>query len=476
MNITQAIKDDNLLCPFFGNLDTWRTWLTALRAVYGLPITATVGKRLVTQCTGRTVDTLPRAGFDTALFLTGRRSGKSRIAATIAAYEAVLAGHQGKLAKGERGVVPVVAPTKAQGRIVRDYTRAIFETALFKHELRKETNEGFMLNCGTRIEILAGDFRTVRGYTLLAAVVDEACFFGYEQESKMNDTELVRAIKPSLATVGGKLICISSPYARKGWCYQQHKRHHGNPLGRTLVWNCPSRTMNPTLPQSIVDAAIAEDMQAAKSEYLGEFRDDVADFINREVVEALVAKGCTERLPRLDVEYVGFADLSGGRGDDAALAIAHRRGRCVVVDYARRWRPPFNPHAVVGEMAEELKRYEITRVTGDNYAAEFVARAFEGNGIRYAKADRPKSMLYTELLPRLCSGEIELPDNDILVSQLASLERRTRAGGRDIIDHPPGGHDDLANVVAGAATVAATERRRVGAFWSMETETNDQPV
>ncbi|GAB4153533.1 MAG: hypothetical protein Tsb009_29990 [Planctomycetaceae bacterium] len=93
-----------------------------------------------------------------------------------------------------------------------------------------------------------------------------------------------------------------------------------------------------------------------------------------------------------------------------------------------------------------------------------MARAFVNNGIRYIKADKPKSVLYAELLPRLCSGEIELPDDELLVSQLAGLERRTRSGGRDIIDHPPGNHDDLANAVAGVATVAAVERRLVGAL------------
>jgi hypothetical protein len=36
-----------------------------------------------------------------------------------------------------------------------------------------------------------------------------------------------------------------------------------------------------------------------------------------------------------------------------------------------------------------------------------------------------------------------------LVAQLCSLERRTTRGGRDSIDHPPSGHDDLANAVAG---------------------------
>src|SRR5206468_3311357 len=99
-------------------------------------------------------------------------------------------------------------------------------TPLLAGEVADETREGFELNNGTRIEILAGDWRTIRGYTLLAAIVDEAAFFGYDAECKVkSDTELVRAIKPSLATVGGKLICISSPYARKGWCYTTHKKH-----------------------------------------------------------------------------------------------------------------------------------------------------------------------------------------------------------------------------------------------------------
>jgi len=38
------------------------------------------------------------------------------------------------------------------------------------------------------------------------------------------------------------------------------------------------------------------------------------------------------------------------------------------------------------------------------------------------------------------------------------LERRTGRSGRDLIDHPPGGHDDLANAVAGLVTVAQSPR------------------
>jgi hypothetical protein len=467
MNIIEAIKDDQLFRPFLADRDdrlsTWFNWFAALRTIYGLRVNKE-RRDLVRRCTGRDPERMPSEGFSTALFLTGRRSGKSRMAACIAAFEAVLAGHEGKLAPGEAGFVAICSPTKSQSRVCKGYLRSIFETPLLANEVSGETRQGFSLRNGTQIEILAGDFRTVRGFTLIAAVIDEIAFFGLEAESKIkSDTELVRAIKPSLATVGGKLIAITSPYAKRGWCYKQYQNNHGNDSGKTLVWNCASRTMNETLDQSIVDDALAEDLAAAKSEYYGEWRDDVSEFLSRTVIEGLVVKGRKALLPRTELRYSAFCDVSGGRRDDATLAIGHRRERTVIVDLLRRWRPPFSPQAVISDMAEEMRRYGVRKITGDNYAAEFVARAFQSCGIHYVKADKPKAQLYGELLPRLCSGEIELPDDEALVNQLASLERRTRSGGRDVIDHPPGGHDDLANAVAGIADVLGS-RRMVGAF------------
>ena len=96
-----------------------------------------------------------------------------------------------------------------------------------------------------------------------------------------------------------------------------------------------------------------------------------------------------------------------------------------------------------------IKRYNIKSVIGDAYSAEFVVQAFVQNGIRYKKSELNKSQLYLELLPRICSGEIELLDNELMINQLSNLERRTRSGGRDIVDHPNGAKDDCANVTAG---------------------------
>jgi hypothetical protein len=217
MNILDAIHDEQLFQPFLGDyLTSWRAWETALRCLYGLPITRRSARKLIRECAGRDPLLLPSEGFDTSLWLTGRRSGKSRIAAVIGAFEGALAGHEKKLAKGERGVVPIMCPTGLQGRIVSGYLKAIFSTPLLAAEVIdvQDRAGSFTLRNGVRIEILAGDFRSVRGYTNLCCVVDEACFFGTESDGKVrSDTELIRAVKPSLITVGGKLVVISSPYA-----------------------------------------------------------------------------------------------------------------------------------------------------------------------------------------------------------------------------------------------------------------------
>jgi hypothetical protein len=56
-------------------------------------------------------------------------------------------------------------------------------------------------------------------------------------------------------------------------------------------------------------------------------------------------------------------------------------------------------------------------------------------------------------LPIINGGRIELLDHDKAVGQICSLERRVWRGGRDSIDHPPKGFDDIANVIAGAASL-----------------------
>jgi len=48
-----------------------------------------------------------------------------------------------------------------------------------------------------------------------------------------------------------------------------------------------------------------------------------------------------------------------------------------------------------------------------------------------------------------------------MIAQFLGLERRTARGGRDSIDHGPGGRDDVANTVAGALVFLTSTRHQM---------------
>jgi hypothetical protein len=107
-------------------------------------------------------------------------------------------------------------------------------------------------------------------------------------------------------------------------------------------------------------------------------------------------------------------------------------------------------------LAQILKSYRCAQTTGDRYAAEWVVQAFRRCGITYRHSERDRSSIYLDGLPLLTTGRCRLVDSKRLVAQLACLERRTSALGKDRVDHGPGGHDDVANAAMGALTLAAS--------------------
>ncbi|MCH8096791.1 MAG: hypothetical protein IID53_06910 [Proteobacteria bacterium] len=71
------------------------------------------------------------------------------------------------------------------------------------------------------------------------------------------------------------------------------------------------------------------------------------------------------------------------------------------------------------------------------------------HGITYETSELTKSDIYINALPLFNAGRAEILDIPRLINQLCALERRTSRQGKDSVDHPPGAHDDVANVVAG---------------------------
>ncbi len=72
---------------------------------------------------------------------------------------------------------------------------------------------------------------------------------------------------PALATTGGMLIGISSPYRKTGLLFAKHRDAFGKDDDGVLVVAGGSKAFNPTLDQKIIAAAERDDPEAARSEW-----------------------------------------------------------------------------------------------------------------------------------------------------------------------------------------------------------------
>jgi hypothetical protein len=427
----------------------WIAWRAFISVVFGQDL-QTIGEwRIFERCTE--LDHPPPERPPSVWMPIGRRGGKSRMLAAIAVHMACCYDWTPYLDPGELGVIPVLAADRRQARTIMGYVKAFLEHEKLRGLIAQESAESIRLHGDLLIEVVTASFRAVRSRTVLAALCDEIAFWHSEESSANPDREIIAALQPAMATIPNALLLgASSPYARHGVLWDNFDRYFGKPNG-PLIWKAPTRVMNPTVPQSFVDEQYAEDPLSAAAEYGAEFRSDVDGFLSRDVMDAAVMRGVME-LPYIQgVTYKAFVDPSGGSNDSMTLAIGHvdRQSKRGVLDVLRERRPPFSPEAVVAEFADLLRNYRVVHVKGDYYGGEWPRDRFRASGITYIVSKKRKSDIYLEFLPLMNAGRADLLDERRLYNQLMALERRTSRGGHESIDHPPGNHDDLANVAAG---------------------------
>lgn len=400
--------------------------------------------------------------------IVGRGAGKSRMVALLACF---YASRDYTRVSGERIYIGVFAPDRKQAGVTFKYVIGLLRSVpALSALIERETRESVALSTGITIEVISARIAAPRGRAYALAIVEEAAFLPQDQDANP-DVELLRALRPALARVPGSLLAVvSSPYARRGVLWNAWQRYHDQPEPDVLLVQAATLDLNPSFDKRAVDKAYEEDPASAGAEYGGLFRSDVDGFISAEAIAACVTPGVHElsfiAAPDGPDQYVGFVDPSGGSRDSFTLAIGHQVMRdehpIAVIDCLRETRPPFSPEAVVTEYAARLTDYDIVTVTGDRYAGEWPREQFRKHGITYEPSARPKSELYRDALAMLNSGHVELLDHPRLITQLGALERRTARGGRDSIDHAPGGHDDVANVVCGVAVAVSMAPQAYG--------------
>ncbi len=346
-----------------------------------------------------------------------------------------------------------------QARILRRYCTGLLHNPLLAAEVVRDSGEAIEFRNEAALEVTTNDVALVRGRSAVAVIGTETSHWRTNEDAASSDEEVVAAAEPTMAMTpdGGVMIMSSTVYRRRGYMARRFRELHGNDEAEDICWLAASRTMNPALPEGVVEKAMAEDPARARAEYLSIFREDVTDFVPMDALEATTDFGVRERPPCPGVAYRAFADAAGGTGRDSfSFAIGHRgKNGVAVLDVLRERKPRFVPAAVVDEYSALASSYRISEICGDRYSSAWHADEWARRGFRYVESAMTKSEIYLACLPLILSERCRLLDVPALRSQFAQLERRVHSSGRESVDDSgaASSHDDLANSAAGVLTL-----------------------
>jgi len=247
-DIIEALRNKKLFgsLPEFKDLTSWFAWVVWLKSLYGLPPDE-LELALFQKCTGRTRP--PAKEPKESATIVGRRGGKSKMAALVGAFTAAFIDFKPYLSTGERPMVLILARDKEQAKVVLGYLTGILKAIpALEAKIVSDAGDEVLLDNGVIVCVKTSDFRAVRGITVVCAICDEVAFWNFDSDSANPDTEVIRAVRPAMATIAtAKLILISTGYAMAGVLYELHKTHYGKDDSPVLVWQALTVTMNPRI-------------------------------------------------------------------------------------------------------------------------------------------------------------------------------------------------------------------------------------
>jgi hypothetical protein len=165
----------------------------------------------------------------------------------------------------------------------------------------RETDFAVELSNNISIEVRSSNFKTVRGFTVVAAIVDEIAYLPQE-DSAIPDAELLSAIRPAMSSIPRSLlICSSTPYASAGELHRAACAHFGHDESEVAFFNAATLVANPALDARIVEQAFEADPVVAASEYgvggFVAFRSDCEKLFTEEMLDRITDADLPDVIP-----------------------------------------------------------------------------------------------------------------------------------------------------------------------------------
>jgi hypothetical protein len=204
------------------------------------------------------------------LLLASRQSGKSTVAAALALKAALL--------EPPSTILILSLNLRQAGEFFRDKVLTLWK-ALGCPALKKSpTQLSLELSNGSRIISLPSSEAGIRGFSnIRLLVVDEA--------SRVSD-DLYRAVRPMLAVSHGRIICLTTPFGKRGFFYEEFNGSSDWQKVRITATQCPR----------IGAAFLAKERKSLgerwyRQEYLCSFEDTVGAVFDSVEVSATMVEG-----------------------------------------------------------------------------------------------------------------------------------------------------------------------------------------
>lgn len=405
--------------------------------------------------------------------ICGVRSGKSLMAGA-AAFHSALTADLSKLLPHERARVVVVAPTLSNAETTfRLLSGAVTSAPALKALLVGVPTTGELSvrrADGRLVDILVVAAHrgavSLRGTWLAGYILEEVAFFGADASGYIvNAEELLRAASTRLVP-GGQGWVISSPMGPQGLLHSLWKLHFGRPSD-VLVVHAPTLAMNSvTVNRQAIEEVRLRDPDAAAREFDAVWADADAVLIPAAHIDLAMqsdepwsdlGKGVLGHPYQEGFDYRAAMDPAT-RGNAWTLVIAtqHYEKPTQRVVFCKQWVgskvKPLSPDTVLAEQALILKEYHLDRCATDQFAADANKDIARRHGLYLydIAATREENVeLYTSMSTKFADGEIELPPDPVVRSDLLGIRKRVSSRiAITLLKTPDGRHCDYAPALA----------------------------
>jgi phage terminase large subunit-like protein len=451
------------------------------------------------MCNTRTVE---GKRFNELIFVSGRRSGKSQISSCIAAYELYKlikrgdpSGHYGFPLDSSIDMT-IVAPTDDQAGIAFDMAMSkVFNCSYLQSRCVNQTLTYFNIQTDSDINnklrkkhaslsVLTGgcSSNSLRGRNNILIVLDEMAFF-IDNSGRFSGAEIYKALKPSTGSFkgDGKVICISSPYAKYGSFYERYTESF-NEQDTTLMFQMYTSLVNPAIDSAFLKTERRKNKISFGCEYGGQFSDSITAWIDdEERFKSCVNIGRSKpSRGEVGVDYFMGVDL-GLKNDGTAIGICHKEPKTnkIIVDYSDVWfsgssdiweveTSPYKgcnrfahhdiiPVMEVASTIKDLCRwFPIKSGWFDQYNGYALHEIMMSIGMKQFHmeqvTDTLNSGIYQLVKTLYIDGMIEFYNDELLIKEMLSLEAEKKSRNQVKVRAPNkrGSHDDLSDAVVRA--------------------------